>query len=156
MNSPKHFDKNNILVRLVKNELTNLFCYQARKKGIDHISERLKCSIRSYEIATQQANLLLAFLSSLDWCLRFSYFIGIELSIYSILPIFIYASQLTHRKVYFFSQQWKIPCQWRNWHARRTQKSKKKTLYTRNNQKHIFLYIHILSSKSFYHVQVNM
>lgn len=102
MNSPKHFDKNNILVRLVKNELTNLFCYQARKKGIDHVSERLKCSIRSYEIATQQANLLLAFLSSLDWCLRFSYFIGIELSIYSILPIFIYASLLTHRKVYFF------------------------------------------------------
>lgn len=102
MNSPKHFDKNNIFVRLVKNELTNLFCYQARKKGIDHISKRLKCSIRSYEIAIQQANLLLAFLSSLDWCLRFSYFIGIELSIYSILPIFIYASQLTHRKVYFF------------------------------------------------------
>lgn len=155
MNSPKHFDKNNILVRLVKNELTNLFCYQARKKGIDHISERLKCSIRSYEIAIQQANLLLAFLSSLDWCLRFSYFIGIELSIYSILPIFIYASQLTHRKVYFFLNNGKYLVNdaigMLDEHRRG-----KKTLYTRNNQKHIFLYIHILSSKSFYHVQVNM
>lgn len=155
MNSPKHFDKNNIFVRLVKNELTNLFCYQARKKGIDHISKRLECSIRSYEIAIQQANLLLAFLSSLDWCLRFSYFIGIELSIYSILPIFIYASQLTHRKVYFFSTMENTLSMTQLACSTNTEEQKK-TSYTRNNQKHIFLYIHILSSKSFYHVQVNM
>lgn len=45
----------------------------------------------------------------------------------------------------FFSQQWKIPCQWRNWHARRTQKSKKKlrTLeITRNTFFSIYISYH--------------
>lgn len=41
----------------------------------------------------------------------------LALNLLTIIPIFIYASKLTPKGL-FFSQQWKMPCQWRNWHAR--------------------------------------
>lgn len=136
-----------------KNELTNLFCYQVREKKGNWL--RFRTIKMLYQIiwncnpagkfATRP------FLSSLDWC--FAVFIfhwhWIVYLFYS-SNIHLCKSINTSER-FIFSQQWKIPCQWRNWHAQA-----KKKLYTRNNQKHIFLYIHILSSKSFYHVQVNL